>query len=169
MKYKCEICGNEHEDYPALAYNSPDNYYWLTDEEKIEFNATLDSDFCTIEYPDQTDRFIRGVFIQEVNYHCDNLEYGLWVTLSEQSFNNYKENYKNENHETQYFGWLASSIPQYNFEESIPTTVVTQKGNQRPQIFPHKDFNHPFVKDFYNGISKNEAEKRIRNMYSNLK
>ena len=52
MKYKCEICRKEHEDYPALAYNSPVNYYWLTDEEKNEFNAKLDSDFCTIEYPD---------------------------------------------------------------------------------------------------------------------
>ena len=168
MKYKCEICGNEHENYPALAYNSPDIYYWLTDEEKIEFNAILDSDFCTIEYSDQTDRFIRGVLIQEVNNHCDNLEYGFWVTLSEQSFKDYKENYNNENHETQYFGWFASSIPQYNFEESIPTTVVTQKGNQRPQIFPHRDFDHPFVKDYYNGISKEEAEKRINEMLSKI-
>ena len=96
------------------------------------------------------------------------MEYGFWVTLSEQSFNDYKENSKNETHATQYFGWLASSIPQYSFEESIPTTVVTQKGNQRPHIFPHKDFDHPFVKDFNNGISKEEAEKRINDMLSKI-
>ena len=166
MKYECEICGKEHENYPALAYNSPDNYYWLTDEEKIEYNAKLDTDFCTVEYPDQTDRFIRGVLIQEVNNHCDNLEYGLWVSLSEKSFDDYKENYNNQNHETQYFGWLSSSIPDYNFDINIPTTVITKQGNQRPEIIPHKETNHPFVSDYYNGISKEEAEKRINEMLS---
>lgn len=169
MKYKCEICGKEHENYPALAYSSPDNYYWLTDEEKIEYNAKLDSDFCTIEYPDQKDRFIRCVLIQKINDNCDDLEYGLWVSISEQSFNDYKENYHNENHETEYFGWLSSSIPDYKFDINIPTTVITKKGNQRPEIVPHKETEHPLVYDYYNGISTEEAEKRIREMYSNLK
>jgi hypothetical protein len=25
-------------------------------------------------------------------------------------------------------------------------------GNDRPEIFPHEDFDHPFVRDYYNGI-----------------
>jgi len=43
-------------------------------------------------------------------------------------------------------------------------TVVTKKGNERPEIFPHKNFAHDFVRDFYNGISKQEAERRIHRM-----
>ncbi len=31
----------------------------------------------------------------------------------------------------------------------------------RPELFPHESFNHSFVKDYYNGIFKKEAEKRI--------
>lgn len=168
MTYKCEICGNEHNVFPALTYPSPDYYYWLSEEKKAEFNAQLDTDFCSIESPDRTDRFIRCVLIQKVNDHCQNLEYGLWVSLSEKSFNDYKANYNNENHETKYFGWLSNSIPDYKFDVHIPTDVVTQKGNQRPEIIPHHDIEHPFVKDYYNGISKCEAEKRINDMLSKL-
>jgi hypothetical protein len=29
---------------------------------------------------------------------------------------------------------------------------------------PHDDFDHSFVRDYYNGITKIEAEKRIRTM-----
>ena len=105
--------------------------------------------------------------IQKVNDHCEDLEYGLWVSLSEKSFEDYLANFDNENHETQYFGWLSNYISQYQFSNSIPTTVVTKSGNDRPEIFPHQDFDHPFVKDYYEGITKEEAEKRIQGMLKN--
>jgi hypothetical protein len=162
IKYICDCCGKEHESWPAITYNAPNSYSNLSSEEKEEI-AVIDQDFCVIKYADDhIDRFIRVVFIQKVNDHCENLEYGFWVSLSETSFKDYLENFDNENHETQYFGWLSNYIPQYQFENSIPTTVVTKSGNDRPEIFPHNDFDHPFVKDFYNGITKEEAEKRIR-------
>ncbi|RZJ52782.1 MAG: DUF2199 domain-containing protein [Flavobacterium sp.] len=167
--YICECCGQQHEGWPSLAYSSPNNYYWLSEEEKEEI-AVIDEDFCVIKYPDgEVARFIRCVLFQKVNDHCEDLEYGLWVSLSEKSFEDYLENFDNENHETQYFGWLSNNISGYEFSKSIPTTVVTQKGNNRPVIFPHDDFDHPFVKDFYNGISKEEAEKRIQNMMNPTK
>lgn len=161
IKYICDCCGKEHESWPAITYNAPNSYSNLSTQEKEEI-AVIDQDFCVIKYADDhIDRFIRVVFIQKVNDHCENLEYGFWVSLSETSFKDYLENFDNENHETQYFGWLSNYIPQYQFENSIPTTVVTKSGNDRPEIFPHNDFDHPFVKDFYNGITKEEAEKRI--------
>ena len=167
-KYNCEICGEIHEDYPTLTYPCPDSYYWLSEEEKKKFNASLESDFCTIEYPDQTDRFIRVVLKQKIIDSELTLDYGLWVSLSEKSYDDYFSNYKNENHENEYFGWLDSIIPEYNFSESIPTNVYTKLGSERPEIFPHSDFDHPFVKDYYQGITKEEAEKRIHNMLSKI-
>lgn len=162
IKYICDCCGKEHESWPAITYNAPNSYSNLSSEEKEEI-AVIDQDFCVIKYADDhIDRFIRVVFIQKVNDHCENLEYDFWVSLRETSFKDYLENFDNENHETQYFGWLSNYIPQYQFSNSIPTTVVTKSGNDRPEIFPHNDFDHPFVKDFYNGITKEEAEKRIR-------
>jgi len=162
IKYICDCCGKEHESWPAITYNAPNSYSNLSSEEKEEI-AVIDQDFCVIKYADDhIDRFIRVVFIQKVNDHCENLEYGFWVSLSETSFKDYLENFDNKNHETQYFGWLSNYIPQYEFSNSIPTTVVTKSGNDRPEIFPHNDVDHSFVKDFYNGITKEEAEKRIR-------
>jgi hypothetical protein len=161
--FTCEKCGMEHENWPALSYISPSNYHNLSEEEKMNLGE-LSSDFCIIKYPDQTDRFIRGTLTQKVLDHCDNLDYGLWVSLSENSFNDYIENFDNGNYETKYFGWLCSNLPDYDFNVSVPTTVFTRSGNQRPEIVPHEDFDHPFVNDYYHGITKAEAEKRIEEM-----
>lgn len=168
IKFICACCGQEHESWPALAYDSPASYNNLSPEQKEEI-AVIDEDFCAIKYADDDiHRFIRVVLIQTVNDHCEDLEYGFWVSLSEKSFKDYLDNFDNENHETQYFGWLSNYIPEYDFSNSIPTTVVTKVGNDRPEIFPHKDFDHPFVKDYYNGITKEEAQKRIKNMIQSI-
>lgn len=166
-EFKCSECGETHENWPALAYNSPTSYHNLSETEKEKIGK-IDADFCVIEYQDQTDRFIRVVLNQKVINYFDTLEYGLWVSLSEKSFANYSENYNNKNHETEYFGWLNSHLPNYDNTKSIPMNVITKKGNTRPEIFPHKDFEHQFVKDYYNGITKNEAEKRIHEMIKNV-
>lgn len=165
--YHCSICGEIHNDYPALTFQSPDYYYWLSEDEKRLYKAHLESDFCIIEYPDGISRFVRVVLKQKIIGLNLTLDYGLWVSLSENSYNDYLLNFDNENHETQYFGWLSSTIPDYKFDDSIPTTVNTKKGNERPEIIPHSDFEHPFVNDYYNGITKEEAEKRVHNMLSN--
>jgi hypothetical protein len=39
MKYICECCGEEKENWPVLVYNTPYFYYYLSDEElKIQNN-----------------------------------------------------------------------------------------------------------------------------------
>ena len=163
---KCSVCGETHDGWPALTFNSPSSYHELTENEKQSI-AKIDSDFCEITYEDQTDRFIRVTLKQKIKDSKQELDYGLWVSLSEQSWNDYKSNYDNENHEVQYFGWLNSRIPEYGNTLNIPTTVITKKGNDRPEIIPHEDHEHEFVEDFYTGISKEEAEKRIHKMMKN--
>ncbi len=166
IKYTCTCCGKEHEEWPALAYRSPSNYDTLSKDDKQSIGS-LSNDFCTIRHPDQTDRFIRCILKQKVIDSCQNLDYGLWVSLSEKSFQDYSENFNNEDHESTYFGWLSNDLPDYDFRESIPTTVFTKTGGQRPEIVPHRNFEHPFVYDYYNGITKGEAERRIKQMLKN--
>lgn len=159
-KYTCSECGEVHSGWPALGYISPAYYHCLSPEEK-ENNATLDSDFCIVHEGDETYFFIRTVFIQKVNNGNEDLEYGLWVSLSETSFNDYKANFNNENYERVFFGWLASQLPDYDSETPIPMEVITKPGNERPEIVPHWDTDHPFVRDYYNGISSHEAQRRV--------
>lgn len=168
LKYTCSSCGKQHEEWPALAFEAPHSYHSLSEEDR-ENIAEIGSDFCVISHPGQTDRFIRGTLVQSIADHCETLHYGLWVSLSEKSFEDYKSNYHSENHETSYFGWLSNDIPEYDFSKGfIPATVFTRPGNSRPEIVPHQDFDHPFVHDYYNGISKQEAEKRIHAMLNQL-
>ncbi|MEX0288496.1 MAG: DUF2199 domain-containing protein [Flavobacteriaceae bacterium] len=166
-KYRCSECGEIHKNWPALTYNSPTPYFALTESEK-ETIGELTSDFCIIEYEGQTDRFIRVVLRLKVNDYHDTLEYGLWVSLSEKSFKDYYENFESNNHEVSYFGWLSNYLPDYDNSQSVPMTVFTKEGNDRPEIAPHEDFDHQLVTDYYHGISKKEAEKRIHDMLKNV-
>jgi len=163
IKYICSCCGKEHEEWPFLTYASPTSYHNLTAKEKEEI-AELDGDFCVIRDTDQTDRFIRGTLTQKVIDHCEDLKYGVWVSLSEKSYNDYEAHIDDENYEAGYFGWLSNSIPGYTFDKHIPTNVTIMPRTQRPEIVPHDDFDHPFVHDYYNGITKAGAERRIRDM-----
>jgi len=166
-EYKCAECRQVHSDWPALAFKSPANYDFLSEQEKSELGK-LDTDFCEIKYEDQIDRFIRVTLTQKINDACETLDYGLWVSLSEKSYSDYKENFNNLKHETQYFGWLCSNINEYGDTSSIPCDVITKNGNDRPEILPHQDYDHPFVKDYYNGISRKDAENRINEMIKNV-
>lgn len=159
--YICDKCGKKHEGWPALAYSAPVFYDTLSEEEQQEIGE-LDNDFCIIRHEDQTDRFIRCTLSQKVIDHCENLEYGLWVSLSENNYQDYSDNFNNENHITTYFGWLCNDVPEYGETISIPTTVYTKGGDQRPEIVPHESFDHPFVRDYYQGITREEAERRIQ-------
>lgn len=167
-KYICTQCGNEHDQWPSLTYKAPDQYAALAQEDK-ESIAEINQDFCIIKREGHTDRFIRCTLTQKVKDHCEDLDYGLWVSLSEKSFNDYTEHFKNEHHHAEYFGWLCNDIQGYQFEKSIPTTVLTRNGNQRPEIVPHSESDHPFVKDYYAGVSKEEAESRISAMMEQVK
>ena len=87
--YTCECCGKVLEDWPSLAFKTPDSYYWLSDEDKA--NSTISDDFCVVNTEGETYRFIRVVMFIEVINSCQELHYGVWVSLSEASFNDYNE------------------------------------------------------------------------------
>lgn len=157
--YICSVCGKEHLDWPAIAWDSPTQYDVLSAEDK-ERIGKLGSDICTIEHPDQTDRFIRCTLHQPVIEHSETLDYGVWVSLSDKSFNDYLEHYS-EDHETQFFGWLCVNIPPYDETLNVPTMVRTRSNGERPYVVPHEDHDHPFVRDFYEGISFAEATRRV--------
>lgn len=164
IKYTCTKCAQIHDEWPALAFESPTSYHVLPEKMKEEIGE-LTSDFCIVRHSDQIDRFIRATLTIKVNDHCEDLEYGLWVSLSEKSFQDYSTNFTNPDHAARYFGWLSNDIPEYEVPEgSIPTTVATRKNGLRPEIIPYEDFDHELVRDYYEGITKAEADTRIQAM-----
>ncbi|WP_353119666.1 DUF2199 domain-containing protein [Myroides odoratus] len=162
MKYTCEHCGQEHEDWPALVYPTPLSYAQLTEEEKEDAEVT--SDFCAIINPEHTYYFIRVVLIQTVADACQDLDYGVWVSLSETSFKEYYENFDNKAFKTTYFGWLNNHIAPYPFTTCMEVGVNVEVDNERgrPFIYLHQKENNDLVRDLYSGISLEEATNRIQ-------
>ena len=163
-KYKCSNCGQEHDEWPALTWDSPFQYNVLSKEDQKTL-AALDTDFCVIKHSTQTDHFIRVSLTQKVDGRCEGLDYGLWVSLSKEKFLDYADKFGNEDAEVvHYFGWLCNEIPGYDSTLSIPMNVTTRKGNLRPTVHPHQDFDHAFVRDYYQGIDLGEAEWRVQEL-----
>ena len=160
LKFKCSCCGKEHNEWPSLGYNCPAEYSYLSEEDKKNI-AELNSDVCIIRYSDQTDRFVRCVFEIPVRDSCQSLSYGIWVSLSEKNFEDYIVNFDDKNREGCYFGWISNNIEGYESSLSIPSDVYLQPNGFRPLMVPHESHDHPLVHDYYNGISIDEAEKRI--------
>ncbi|WP_158962923.1 DUF2199 domain-containing protein [Myroides fluvii] len=162
MNYTCANCGQEHDDWPALVYPTPLSYAELTDEEKKK--AELTSDLCVIQNPTDTYYFVRVVLIQTVVDACQDLDYGVWVSLSEKSFKEYCDNYDNKEFKTTYFGWFNNHIAPYPFETcmGIGTNVEVDNERGRPFIYLHQKENNDLVHDFYTGITTEEATRRIK-------
>jgi hypothetical protein len=90
----------------------------------------------------------------------------VWVSLSEKSYNDYVDNYDNEDHKATYFGYLSNSLADYEDTLSIRTNVVL-RGKIRPEVIPHDDqLDNDFVKDYYEGIDKETADRRIKEVLS---
>lgn len=162
MKYTCTTCGKEHEYWPALAYPAPLSYAQLSEAEKE--NAEVTSDFCAIIRPEQTDYFIRVVLIQTVVDACQDLDYGVWVSLSETSFKAYYENFDNKSFKATYFGWLNNHLAPYDFDTCMQmgTNVEVDNEKGRPFIYLHQKEGNKLVHDFYKGITEKEALERIK-------
>lgn len=163
MTYTCSKCGKEHEARPSIAFDSPFHYDALSEADKKSF-ATLSNDFCVIHHPEQTDRFIRGVLHQKINDDCETLDYGVWVSLSEKSYNDYRSNYDNELHEATYFGFLCNNLSGYEITLSIKCDVVL-RGKIRPEVIPHENqTDNAFVRDYFAGIDSKAVECKLKDV-----
>ncbi len=158
--YTCTVCHETHEDLPALGFIAPDPYAELSAAEHAEFQAECDTDFCAIRYPDQIDRFIRVVLDIPIIDHEETLEYGVWVSLSEASFNDYRAHFDGD-HEATYFGMICNRIMGYEPSTMfLHCNVNTQPDGCRPFIAPHQA-EHPLVRDYTHGIRYAEAQAKV--------
>ena len=166
-KFVCSKCGNEHDELPAIAFHSPDYYEFLDDDDKKNI-AEITDDFCVLKYPEQTDRFIRTTLTLNIIDACEDLDYGIWVSVSEKTFDEYKAHFNNNKEGIIYFGRISNWIP--NYKEStleLHVNIETRANGIRPIIIPHES-EHELIKDWEQGITIEEAEKRIQNMNNNV-
>ena len=158
--FKCSCCGEVHEGSPSFAFPAPDPYASLSDEQKASM-ATLSSDFCTINHAEGTDRFVRAVLEVPIHGVDDPFLWGVWVSLSEKSFNRYRETYDEPVAGEGFFGWVCNRIGLYPYDKSRPSDVRVQTGGQRPKVILHRGDpeDDQLVVDQVNGISITRAQE----------
>lgn len=159
--FVCSCCGETMSGWPSITYSAPLHYNILSDKDK-EQKAELTSDTCIIRYEDRTDYFVRTVLLQKIIGTDEVLHYGIWVSLSESNFEDYIVKYDEPDREGGYFGWICNNLFGYDSTISIPSDVYLQKNGNRPMVIPHESHDHPFVRDYYNGITIEEAHRRIK-------
>ena len=158
--FKCTCCGEVHEGSPSFAFRAPDQYASLSDEQKASM-ATLTEDFCTITHDEGTDRFVRAILEVPIHGVQEPFLWGVWVSLSEKSFNRYRETYDEPIAGECFFGWVCNEINLYPYEHSRPSDVRIQVGGNRPKVVLHRGDpeDDPLVIDQVNGISIARAQE----------
>jgi hypothetical protein len=149
-----------HEGSPSFSFIAPDQYASLTDEQKAEM-GDLSEDFCTIKHANGTDRFIRAVLEVPIHGIEEPFLLGIWVSLSEKSFNRYKETYDDPPPGEGFFGWVSNKIAFYPYAHPRPADVLVQSGGNRPKVILHRGDREddPLVVDQVHGIAPARAQE----------
>ena len=150
LRWTCHTCGEEHEGLP-LDWGFDEPAYW--DGGRSD-DDTLTSDLCTwTDDAGTLNYFIRGVLHIPIVDAEETFRYGVWSSLSEQSFERVVELWDDPRrvHES-YFGWLSNSLPGYPETLNLPVDVVTAELNLRPAIVLHET-DHPLAREPREGIT----------------
>ena len=155
--WACSVCGRRHEGLPLDWANDAPTYW---DGGRAE-GDWLGSDVC-VWTDDAGARcyFIRGVLHIPIVGTDDGFRYGVWSSLSEQSFERVFELWDDEAriHEPPYFGWLSNSLAGYPDTLNLPLDVITSALDLRPALVL-RDGDHPLVREQRLGITMDRVRE----------
>jgi hypothetical protein len=135
---------------PTFAAGAPWPYYDVPAEER-EKRCSLGSDDCVI---DEESFFVRGCLDIPVIGEQEPFSWGVWVSLSEDSFREFVRYFDKakRSHVGPFFGWLAAELPLYPSTLSLKTRAHFRDNGIRPYI-EVEPTDHPLALEQRNGIS----------------
>lgn len=150
FEFHCTSCGQSHQGMPALDASAPLSYYTVPEAER-EARCQLDSDACII---DGTYYFVLGCLDIPVHGEPEPFSWGVWVSLSEQSFRQWVACHasKKRSHIGPFFGWLNAALEPYPDTVNLKTRVHLRDGFIRPFI-ELEPTDHPLAAEQREGIS----------------
>lgn len=153
--FKCSQCGKVHEGSPSYSFNAPAPFNEQTEE--VRARGFLNSDLCTYEDEDGPHHFIRVCLEVPIHGVSEPFLWGVWVSLSKESFDHYVATFDDPEPHATYFGWFCNYLPYYENTYALKTTVRPQSSGQRPLI-ELEEGDHPLMVDFHQGISVAKAQ-----------
>lgn len=156
FSFKCSCCGELHEGSPSFSFNEPAPY--SEQDTATKESGTLTEDICTYTDEDGEHYFVRVVLEVPINGVEEPFTWGVWVSLSKESFDNYVETYTTPEVGKAYFGWFCNYLPHYDNTYALATDVVLRDKSLRPSIDLHEKC-HELVHDFNDGITVEKAQE----------
>lgn len=156
FSFKCAECGQLHEGSPSFGFSAPDA--WLEQSDEIKEQGAINEDLCRYTDEDGEHYFARVIVEVPIHGVDQPFMWGVWVSLSRESFDHYVETWNNPDTSRVYFGWLCNALPYYESTWSLATDVHPQEGGDRPCLTLH-EADHEFFRDFAEGISIEKAQK----------
>lgn len=140
-----------------MNFTSPAPAYWQPGMEQAD-DCILSSDQCVIQ---GEAFFVRGLIELPVIGRDDVFSWGVWVSLSEKSFEQASEQWDTPGRETEpaYFGWLATDLSPYSPSTiNLKTMVHTRPVGERPFI-ELEPTDHPLAFEQRMGITMERAQQ----------
>lgn len=156
FSFKCSSCGEIHEGSPSFGFRAPDPY--LEQSEDVQSAGELGSDLCWYEDVDGMHYFIRVCLEVPIHGVSEPFLWGVWVSLSKETFDRYVETYDSPDINDCYFGWLCNYLPCYENTYALKTQVHPRPDGDRPLI-DLEDNDHPLSIDFHRGIAIERAQE----------
>ncbi|TWU04521.1 DUF2199 domain-containing protein [Stieleria varia] len=149
--FLCATCGKYHDELPMeFGANAPAMLANVPEAERQD-RCELTDDLCVI---DEEFFFIRGCLELPVVDHDDPFIWGVWASLSKESFMRCHEIWQQAGREAQppFFGWLSTSLPLYPDTLNLKTQVHTRRVGERPFI-ELEPTEHPLAIEQRSGIT----------------
>lgn len=150
LEFRCSSCGEMHRGMPSFGTDAPLSYYEVPAEQR-DTRCRLGSDDCVI---DETSYFVRGCIELPVHGEPEPFVWGVWVSLSEASFRQWREYLDTErrSHIGPFFGWLNAWLRPYPDTMNLKTRVHLRDHGIRPWI-ELEPTDHPLAVEQRAGIS----------------
>jgi hypothetical protein len=156
FSFKCSCCGKIHEGSPSCGFRAPDPYLEQTRE--VQEAGSLSSELCRYTDADGEHFFVRACLEVPIHGVSEPFVWGVWVSLSQKSFDRYVETYDQPDISESYFGWLSNYLPYYPKTYALKTRVHPRAGRIRPFLIPERT-EHPLTVDFHEGIAISRAQE----------
>ena len=149
FRFKCVSCGQWHEGMPTFGATAPFYFYAIPADER-QRRCVLTSDTCVV---DEQNFFVRGCLDIPVHGQQELFSYGVWVSLSKASFDQFTTYFRERkrSHIGPFFGWLSAVLPLYPSTENLKTRVHLRDDGVRPFI-ELEPTEHPLALEQQNGI-----------------
>jgi hypothetical protein len=155
--WTCSCCGKQFDTLPFdYSFDAPSNWHGLSEAER-EARGKLTSDLCVI---DDAEFYVRGCVEIPVHDTPHQLVYGVWVSVSRDSFKYILDRWDAviPEDEPPRFAWLSNWINGYPDPHEIACNLFLRSDNQRPRIVLQPT-DYPLAVEQHQGITLDRVKE----------